>query len=367
MEPAEEKIVETRAFRLKMPLKTPYPLSLGEVNHFDLFLVRVGLENGEGVGETVPLSGYSKESGELVWSLLREWSGRLPGMEAKEALLQLEPVRRKHPFAAAALVTAIETARHPLDLPEETSVQLLGTVMAHREEELEGEIESLLQQGYSVLKVKVGWDEREDATYVRQVQKIVGDRALIRLDANQAYSLEQATYLTRHIGPDGIELFEQPFSIGDWESMVRLSKISPLPLMLDESIDSEAELEKMIRLRCAQVVKFKLMKAGGLSELERLILRAREAGLKVVLGNGVAGDIGNFHELIVAGRHIDTAGEMNGFLKQEQRLLSNPYEVSWGKVTLPKGYVTQVDWRKVEAYTIESTPAKESSLEMKEM
>lgn len=365
MEPTE-KVVEARAFRLKMPLKALYPLSLGEVNHFHLFLVSVELEDGQGVGETVPLPGYSHETEELVWRLLREWAGLLPGMDTEEALLRMEPVRKKYPFAAAPLTTAIETALLPLKSSEQTSVPLLGTVMSHGQEELEYEIESLLQRGYAVLKVKVGWDEQEDAAYVRRVQQIVGDRALIRVDANQAYSLEQATYLIHHIDPDGIELFEQPFGIGDWDSMVRLCKISPLPLMLDESINSGAELEKMIHLRCAQAVKFKLMKAGGLAELERLILRAKEAGLKVVLGNGVAGDIGNFHELVVAGRYIETAGEMNGFLKQEQRLLSNPYEVSRGKVTLPGGYVPQVDWRKVEAYAVESTPAKESSVGIKE-
>jgi L-alanine-DL-glutamate epimerase-like enolase superfamily enzyme len=136
--------------------------------------------------------------------------------------------------------------------------------------------------------------------------------------------------------------------------MVRLSRESPLPLMLDESIDSEAELEEMLRLRCAGVVKFKLMKAGGMNELERLILRAKAAGLKVVLGNGVAGDVGNFQELIVAGRHVETAGEMNGFLKQERRLLSNPYEVSRGSVTLPAGYVPRLDWHRVQSYVVDS-------------
>lgn len=366
MRRTEKRIMEAQAFRLKMPLKTPYPLSLGEVNHFELFLVRVQVESGEGVGETVPLPGYSHETEELVWRLLREWAGLLPGMDAEEALLRLEPIRKKHPFAVTPLVTAIETALHPFELPEQISVPLLGTVMAHREENLESEIEALLQEGYSVLKLKVGWDEQEDAAYTRRVQQIVGDRALIRLDANQAYSMEQATYLTSNVDPSGIELFEQPFKTGDWDSMVRLREISPLPLMLDESIDSEAELEKMIQLQCAQVVKFKLMKAGGLGELKRLILRAKGAGLKVVLGNGVAGDIGNFHELVIAGRHIETAGEMNGFLKQEQRMLSNPYAVSQGRVTLPSGYVPKVDWRKVEAYAVESTTANGPYVGIKE-
>lgn len=366
MESALRKIEEVQSFRLKMPLNVPYHLSLGEVEHFDLFLVRTRVEGVEGIGETVPLPGYSKEAGDSVWELLREWTGRLPGMEAAEALRDLASVRRKYPFAAAAITSAIETATHPLDLSEEIRVPLLGTVMDHSEEGLKDEVKSLLRQGYTTLKVKVGWDEREDASRVRRVQELVGEQAMIRIDANQAYGLDQALYLVHHVDPGSIELFEQPFPAGDWEDMVRLSRESPLPLMLDESIDSEAELEEMIRLRCAGVVKFKLMKAGGLAELERLILRAGNAGLKVVLGNGVAGDIGNFHELVLAGRLVETAGEMNGFLKQEQRLLSNPYEVSRGRVTLSAGYVPRLDWRRVEPYIVEGTQPGGIPVETKE-
>lgn len=355
MESATGKIEEIQSFRLKMPLNVPYHLSLGEVEHFDLFLFRVRVEGVEGIGETVPLPGYSKETGDSVWELLQEWTGRLPGMEAGEALRKLASVRRKYPFAATAITTAIETATHSLELSEEIRVPLLGTVMDHSEEGLEDGVESLLRQGYTTLKVKVGWDERDDVSRVRRVQELVGEQANIRIDANQAYDLDQALYLVHHVDFSNIELFEQPFPVGDWENMVQLSRESPLPLMLDESIDSEAELEEMIRLRCAGVVKFKLMKAGSMNELERLILRARDAGLKVVLGNGVAGDVGNFHELVLAGRLVETAGEMNGFLKQERRLLSNPYEVSRGSVTLPAGYAPRLDWHRVQSCVVEST------------
>lgn len=353
-----QKIEHVRAYQLKMPLNEPYHLSWRSLEHFDLFLVYVQVEGGEGIGETVTLPGYSHETDELVWSLLQEWAERLPGMAATEALLFLQPVQKEHPFAAAAMVTAIETALQPLELTHELTVPLLGTVMAHHDGGLEEEVESLLGQGYTTLKVKVGWEEREDAAQVRRIQDMVGDRAYIRLDANQAYSLAQAKYLAHNVDPGNIELFEQPFGVDNWDDMVTLSRACPLPLMLDESITSESALERMIHLQCAQVVKFKLMKAGGLDALERLINRAVEAGLKVVLGNGVAGDIGNLHELVVAGRRVETAGEMNGFLKQEQRLLSNPYTVSQGGVTLPKGYAPQVDWRKVEQYTVERTSEK---------
>ncbi len=351
------KIEDIRAFRMKVPLSSPYHLSFGRLDHFDLLLVRVLVEGKEGVGEATPLHGYSHETAALVWRLLSGWAGELVGSSTEEALLSLRSARGEHPFAATAMATAMETALQPPQLAADTEIPLLGTVMTDHREEPDEEIDALLREGYTTLKVKVGWDEREDAARVRHAQEIVGDRAQIRLDANQAYDLEQARYLVRHVDPGNIELFEQPFGIDAWDAMIRLSEVSPVPLMLDESIISEAELEKAIRSRCAQVIKFKLMKAGGLEELKRLILRAKEAGLKVVLGNGVAGDIGNFHELSIAADHVDNAGEMNGFLKQRERLLSNPYTTSRGRAIFPQGYVPRVDWEKVERYSVATVPA----------
>lgn len=355
---SQRRIRKVRVYRLRIPLRTPYKLSLGEVESYDAFLVWTSVGDAEGVGETTPLPGYSGETVDTVSRTLEQWSRILIATDPSEALSRLKPLQRSHPFSATALVTAIEAALDPLDISKELQIPLLGTVMSHSEEEVENEINCLLRQNYTTLKVKVGWDEQEDAARVRHLQQILRDRATIRLDANQAYDLEQAVYVATHVDPGNIELFEQPFRADDWESMVRLSRVSPLPLMLDESIASEAALERMIRLQCAQVVKFKLMKAGGLDKLERLILRAREAGLKVVLGNGVAGDVGNFHELAVAGQHLETAGEMNGFLKQQERLLSNPYSVSGGKVTLPQGYAPRIDWDKVEACAAQSATVR---------
>ena len=189
--------------------------------------------------------------------------------------------------------------------------------------------------------------------WVARVQELVGGRARIRVDANQGYSFEAAREFVGRVDPEGIEVFEQPFEPGEWDAMARLAALSPLPLMLDESIATAADLERLIELRCADTVKFKLAKAGGLAALERLIARARGAGLQVVLGNGVAGDVGNLHELVVAARAVETAGEMNGFLKPSTRLLANPYEVADGSARLPRGYVAELDWARVEAHAVD--------------
>ncbi|MGH7684716.1 MAG: hypothetical protein ACREMT_10255 [Vulcanimicrobiaceae bacterium] len=91
--------------------------------------------------------------------------------------------------------------------------------------------------------------------------------------------------------------------------------------MIDEWIVDKASVDRAAAIPGVAFVKFKLMKAGGFASLCDLIGHARDLGLKIVLGNGVASDVGCLGEAVVARRlGLDLAGEMNGFLKTRQRL-----------------------------------------------
>ena len=346
------------AHRLVLPLERSYHLSFGTLDRFELSLVAVRVHGREGLGECVPLPGYSPESADAVWTSLTERAPRLAGRPAAEALAELEAGRERRPFAAAPLVTAIETALEPRWPAAELAVPLVGTVSGGAGDEAARDAERLLAAGYRTLKVKVGWDPAADARRVARIQAAAGDGALIRVDANQAWDLEQARRFAGAVDPAGIEHFEQPFPPDAWEQAAALARTSPLPLMLDESIESEADLERTIELGCARTVKFKLAKAGGPRALERLIARARAGGLEVVLGNGVAGDVENLVELIVAAGLVDTAGEMNGFLKPRSRLLRAPYELVDGRAVVPAGYVPEPDWELVAAHRVDRFTAE---------
>jgi L-Ala-D/L-Glu epimerase len=342
-----------RAHRLVLPLARAYHLSFATLHSFEALLVAARVGGREGLGECVPLPGYSHESADSVWTGLRERAPALVERPADAALAALERDRERLPFAATPLITAIETALEPLSPAADVTVPLVGTVRGRDGDEAAYDAERLLAAGHRTLKVKVGWDPIADARHVTRIQHAVAGRAQLRVDANQAWDLEQARRFVEHVEPTGIEHLEQPFPPEAWEQSAALARMSPLPLMLDESIESEADLERAIGLGCARAVKFKLAKAGGLTALERLIRRAREGGLEVVLGNGVAGDVENLAELIVAARLVDTAGEMNGFLKPRSRLLRDPYQVVGGTAMVERGYVPEVDWELAAAHEVD--------------
>ena len=96
---------------------------------------------------------------------------------------------------------------------------------------------------------------------------------------------------------------------------------------------------------------------GGRSILEIIAIDgiqiARENGLKVILGNGAAGEISCYHEALVASRMISQAGEMNGFLKQKESILDRALEIQGGKIILEPEFSLKLDPEKIDRFAME--------------
>jgi o-succinylbenzoate synthase len=339
-------------YQLKMPLKEPYHLSFVELHHFDTFIAVVQSGGRTGIGETTPLPGYCDEDAEQVWAVAREVTPRLLGDGDAEAREILEPYIKKNPFAATLFLTALEMAAEEKGLAP-VDVELVGILSTGDHAEIARKLPEAVSRGFKTIKVKVGKDVEADIAKVNYIQSIRPGGVVIRIDANQGYDYDQAARFVRGVRPEGIELFEQPFPKGVWDEMKKLSEISPIPLMLDESINTEEDLMRTIELKCASYVKFKLMKAGSLTNLSRLINTAREAGLKVVLGNGVAGEIGCYHEAVAATRvGLENAGEMNGFLKLTESVLVSPLRYENGRMKVDRGFEPRLDPERLTKYLV---------------
>jgi L-alanine-DL-glutamate epimerase-like enolase superfamily enzyme len=326
---------EFEAWLLRLPLVTPYKLAFGPVEALDTVIVRAG----EGFGEATLLTGYTDETIEGTWSMVRELLAAPAAIE--ERLPLLEPT---HPFLVTAFRTAMEMAEGSplLALARPARVPILGLLQG----DIEREAEALLAQGYRTLKVKAGFDPAGDARNVQRAQRAVAGRARLRVDANQGFTADQAIDFVSRLGNDSIELFEQPCAKDDWEAHLRVVPAAAergIALMLDESIYTEREIERVAELRAAAFVKVKLMKFGSLARLEAAIGRIRALGLVPVLGNGVATDLGCWMEACVAARCIDNAGEMNGFLKPRTRLLAGELAFRDGAIEIPAGWRPRID------------------------
>jgi L-alanine-DL-glutamate epimerase-like enolase superfamily enzyme len=348
------ELLELRAHLLQLPLTSPYRLAFGDVTRFDVILV--GVRDGEGKGgwgEATILPGYTDETVQQGWTLAREAVGTR--RTAADLRAFASALLHEAPFTATAFLTALDWLDRDPILQRAGRVELLGTVgqKADRLSALEAEIEALLAAGYRTLKVKVGWEVEADLRQVRAVQAIVAGRGKLRIDGNQGYSVDQAVEFLKRLDPAGVELVEQPCAAGDWDAAVAAKRASAAPMMLDESIYGLSDIERAAALGCADYVKLKLMKLGSLRALEKGLKMIADLGMTPILGNGVASDLGCWMEACCALGVVDTAGEMNGFLKTPARLLQPALAMSGAELVIDGGAPT-IDEQTVSAHAVDS-------------
>jgi L-alanine-DL-glutamate epimerase-like enolase superfamily enzyme len=339
--------------RLEIPLAQPYRLAFGTVERFDTLVVECVARDGRsGLGEATLLTGYTGETIDESWSAMRELAGELVALEPAAARRRLEVVARRRPFAATAFGTALEMLEESphLRIERETAVALLALLGASGEQAMQLELERLLAEGFGTIKLKVGFDVARDLEHVATAQRLARGRVRIRIDANQGYNAAQGIAFVRGLDPAGIELFEQPCAAGDWDAHLAVARAARVPVMLDESIYGIDDIERAARLGAASYLKLKLMKLGTLEALVGAIERVRALGMRPVLGNGVACDLGCWMEACVAARHIDNAGEMNGFLKARERLLRQPLQMRRGALVLEPGFDARLDLERVKPF-----------------
>ena len=134
--------------------------------------------------------------------------------------------------------------------------------------------------GYHALKIKTGGPE--DLARVRAVREQAPD-ALIRVDANEAWTVESTKALMPDLVALGVELVEQPLAASDRDGFAELHAAAlPIPIVLDEACHTLPDVAAAAGI--ADGVNIKLTKSGGIREALRMIHAARALGLRVMLG-----------------------------------------------------------------------------------
>ena len=139
-------------------------------------------------------------------------------------------------------------------------------------------IAKLKEKPWPVYKIKVG--TVDDIAIVKALRE--NTDSLLRVDANAAWDLETALQLIPQLKDLGVEFVEQPLAKDNWEGMKKLYNESSLPLFADEACVLESDVEK-----CKghfHGINIKLTKCSGITPALRMIKKARELDLQVMVG-----------------------------------------------------------------------------------
>ena len=150
----------------------------------------------------------------------------------------------------------------PGPLDPSPSNALLG---APGPEDLAREAAEALAAGFRTVKVKVGCDHAVDGERLRAVRAAVGPDAVIRIDANGAWSEQEAIAALAAHAAHGIALCEQPVAPGP-AAPARLARVravaSPIPIAADESCASLDDLHVLLAADAVDAVVVKPLRTG---------------------------------------------------------------------------------------------------------
>ena len=299
-------------------------------------IVQINHNGYTGYGEAAPDEFYGEDV-ETVLACVARFAGNLGNdpFAIEDVMNQLDKIIRLNPAAKAAVDMALyDLVGKMLGVP---LYKLLGLNAAHAahtsftlgiDSPTEMAKKALKAIDYPILKVKVG--TRHDLDNIKAIREV--SQAVIRVDANTAWTAKEAIQAINALAPYSIEFVEQPVAPRDLAGLKLVRENVPLPIIADESCVTVEDIPRVAE--CVDGINIKLMKCGGLRHALKMIHVARAHNLRVMIGCMIESSLA-----ITAAAHLTPLvdyADLDGHL-----LIDNdPYVgvgVLNGKLVLPEG------------------------------
>ena len=339
--------------RVRMPLRKHLRLPGVDLEHIESAMVILEEAGRTGVGIFTDISGDSHLTMDHLWRFARGKGGEIIGEDPRWALNHLRMETGRSLMWAAPLILGLEALSDLITVREAWELPLSGPVLENTEPAITEEVVGLLEQGFRTLKIQGGMDVESDIWRVKHIFSLCNGTARIRIDCHQGYSFDDARRFVEAVDTAALELIEQPFPPNEWEQTAAFAEWSPVPIMLDESIQGEGDLYLAASMGCCRYVKCGLSRSYSIAGMIQQIKRVEEVGLQAVVGSDLGSEIQCLYEAIAAASlGVKIPGDMNGFLMQQNSLLEQPLGVHQGCIVLPKAIVPKLSSEKLEPYIV---------------
>jgi L-alanine-DL-glutamate epimerase-like enolase superfamily enzyme len=287
---------------LDLHTRHPFIIARGGGSVFGNFVLCLEWQGLTACGEGAP-SAYYGETRAISEAALAFLGEALPereleGLDADriaDILAQADRLLAGHPAAKAALDGALwdlagrqrgEPVWRLLGLAAPAPLATSFTIAIAPAEEMLARAQAAAAAGFSVLKLKAGG--AEDLAIIERIAEATGCR--LRVDANGAWSAREALDKMERLAMAGVEFVEQPLAGPDLAGYRAIAGRAPLPIILDESVRNLLDLE--VFGEYADGVNLKISKCGGISRCLEIALRARAAGLDLMMGCMIESSLG---------------------------------------------------------------------------
>ncbi len=281
-----------------LDLTRPYAIAYKTVTTVSNCVIEVETDTGNiGLGSANP-SKYvvGVDVDDTVAALSEENTEWLVGKDVREMQQLVYEVQQRFAGQAGAC-TALDIALHDLfaqqlDIPlvkflgqKHTALPTSITIGIKSTEETLEEAGEYLGRGFKILKVKLGQSKEEDVERLKKLRERVGKEVIIRVDANQGYTmlqLEDFYYAT--LGPNP-ELIEQPLPADAIAEYRQLPTEIKKHIALDETLVTPTDAYQLTNTpQAGGIFNIKLMKCGGIAHAREIANIAKNAGVDLMWG-----------------------------------------------------------------------------------
>lgn len=272
--------------KTELPFRYPFTISKGTKTHQPALIVELENRGAKGYGEAPAIAYYNIPVEKMMEDLERKkmFVEKFAFMEPERYWHYLHHLFPQNHFLVCALDIAAwdmygKLRNKPLyqlwDLDFSKAPICDYTIGIDTVEKM---VEKMKETPWPIYKIKVGVPG--DVELVAELRKHTD--AVFRVDANAGWTLEEALQKMPMLKELGVEFVEQPLVKDNWEGMKVLYKESPLPLIADEACVYESDVEKC--MHHFHGINIKLTKCSGITPALRMIAKARELEMKVMIG-----------------------------------------------------------------------------------
>lgn len=275
--------------RQVLHFKRPAATSRGALTERVTYIIEARTAEGSGYGECCIMPGLLPEptADELNnWCAQVEQCGGLRGISAPSPIqFGLE----------CALLAALRPGQPRWNTPfarGEEGIPIHHLIWMADIDTMLAAMQRGINAGFTCLKLKVGALPFEHELEMLQQAHAAFPHAEIRVDANGAFTPQEAPRKLELLAAAGVAGIEQPIRPGQWKAMAELCRTSPLPIALDEELIDCPNQQELLEAIAPQAIVIKPSLHGGLLAAERWAQQAEARGINWWINSALESHIG---------------------------------------------------------------------------
>lgn len=274
--------------------------SRGSMNDRKVWYLIIEEDGFIGIGEAAPILGLSEDD-------MSKWDAKLQWLtdhinddekKIKSALKKFPALYFGYEMAVTSLGCDYPMMLYPsVYTSGRAGIPINGLVWMNEADHMQAQIDHLIEEGFTILKMKVGGIEwNEEIKLIKELRKKFDSTEIqLRLDANGAWTPKEAREKLNRLSEFEIHSIEQPIKPGQWEEMASICAESPIPIALDEELIGITELKKKKDLINSITPDYLIIKPtllGGFKASEEWIKLAKSNGIDWWVTSSLESNVG---------------------------------------------------------------------------